>query len=138
MAETFAKKDAKKQRVFGFAYVHTAAGKPVVDHSGETVDTEVAKADFEEAVYEHCRTFRATNELHVGADAETQIESFWVTKEKLMAIGVPADALDNVIEGWWRGDQFDDPEVWKKVEDGTYSMYSIEGTGARTPIADED
>ena len=51
--------------------------------------------------------------------------------KKLKALGLPEDAL---AEGWWIGFHVTDESVWKKVKDGTYSMFSIEGEAIREEV----
>ena len=48
------------------------------------------------------------------------------------ALGITEGALP---EGWWIGFKVTDPDVWDKVKDGTYPMFSIEGTAIREEIA---
>ena len=40
--------------------------------------------------------------------------------------------------GWWIGFQVTDADVWEKVKDGTYSMFSIEGEAKRVEVEDEE
>jgi len=56
------------------------------------------------------------------------------TKQKMTAIGIPDETLP---EGWWIGFKVTDPDVWDKVKDGTYSMFSIEGEAVREEIPEE-
>ena len=46
----------------------------------------------------------------------------------MSALGIPDGTIP---EGWWVGFRVSDPDVWEKVKDGTYKMFSIEGTGER-------
>lgn len=43
---------------------------------------------------------------------------------------------DPLPHGWWVGFKVMDETVWKGVKDGTYSMFSIRGSGTRTAIDD--
>lgn len=70
-------------------------------------------------------------ELHERGGVATMIESMVFTKEKLKALGLPEDAL---ADGWWIGFHVTDESVWKKVKDGTYSMFSIEGEAIREEV----
>ena len=45
---------------------------------------------------------------------------------------------DLVPEGWWIGFKVTDDEVWKKVKDGTYPMFSIEGEAVREEVDGEE
>ena len=62
------------------------------------------------------------------------IESVVFTPEKLKALGLAEDSLPT---GWWIGFHVTDADVWEKVKDGTYNMFSIEGTAVRVPIEEE-
>lgn len=46
----------------------------------------------------------------------------------MAAMGIPEGTLP---VGWWIGFQVTDADVWEKVKDGTYSMFSIEGKAER-------
>ena len=45
--------------------------------------------------------------------------------------------IDLVLEHWWIGFQVTDADVWEKVKDGTYSMFSIEGKAERVEVNNE-
>ena len=63
------------------------------------------------------------------------VESVIFTKEKMAAMGIPEGV---VPEGWWIGFKVTDDEVWEKVKDGTYPMFSIEGEAVREEVDDEE
>ena len=46
-------------------------------------------------------------------------------------MGIPSGTLP---EGWWIGFYVDDDAAWEKIKDGTYKMFSIEGTARRVPV----
>lgn len=50
------------------------------------------------------------------------------------AMGIPEGTLP---VGWWIGFQVTDADVWEKVKDGTYSMFSIEGKAERVEVNNE-
>ena len=54
---------------------------------------------------------------------------------KMAAMGIPEGTLP---VGWWIGFQVTDADVWEKVKDGTYSMFSIEGEAERVEVKDEN
>ena len=56
------------------------------------------------------------------------MESVVFTEDKLKAMGIPDET---VPYGWWVGFKIDDDDTWNKVKDGSYSMFSIEGTAVR-------
>ena len=55
--------------------------------------------------------------------------------KKMEAMGIPEGTLPT---GWWIGFQVTDADVWEKVKDGTYSMFSIEGEAKRVEVEDEE
>ena len=57
------------------------------------------------------------------------------TEEKQRVIGIPEGTLP---VGWWIGFKVTDPDVWEKVKDGTYSMFSIEGEAERIEVESGD
>ena len=57
-----------------------------------------------------------------------------LTEEKMAAMGIPEGTLP---VGWWIGFQVTDADVWEKVKDGTYSMFSIEGKAERVEVNNE-
>ena len=67
--------------------------------------------------------------------AAVLIESVVFTEEKMQAMGIPAGTLPI---GWWIGFKVLDEEVWEKVKDGTYPMFSIEGEAERVEVEGEN
>lgn len=63
------------------------------------------------------------------------VESVVFTEEKMQAMGIPAGTLPI---GWWIGFKVTDEDVWEKVKDGTYPMFSIEGEAERIEVEDEN
>lgn len=53
------------------------------------------------------------------------------TEEKIEKLGLDPAA---VPQGWWIGVQIDDPDVFAKVKDGTYSAFSIQGRAIREAL----
>ena len=49
----------------------------------------------------------------------------------MQVMGIPAGTLPI---GWWIGFKVTDEDVWKKVKDGTYPMFSIEGEAERVEV----
>ena len=50
-----------------------------------------------------------------------------------ISMGIPEGTLP---VGWWIGFKVLDEEVWEKVRNGTYPMFSIEGEAERVDISD--
>ncbi len=121
-----------EQLVFGWASVaKDVAGTRPLDWQGDYINAE----DLEPAVYKFNLEYRETNEMHAGAAKGELVESVMLTKEKMAAMGIPEGI---VPEGWWVGFKIDDPEAYQKVKKGIYKMFSIEGSGQRVPVSDEE
>ena len=127
---TIAKMDDDKKLVFGWASIsYTADGEHLEDLQHDLIDPE----DMEESAYEYVLNFRDTGELH-NPDMRKKgrlVESVVFTTEKMKAMGIPEGILPI---GWWVGFKIDDDEAWEKVKNGTYRMFSVEGTGQRVPV----
>lgn len=124
------KTDDDKRLIFGWASIAVKIdGEKVIDHQKDMIDPE----DLEEAVYEYVLNFRDGGEEHIAnlRKKARLVESCMFTKEKMQAMGIPEGI---VPEGWWIGFYVDDDEAWKKVKNGTYQMFSIEGQGIREEV----
>lgn len=116
--------DEKKQ-VFGWASVSVRVqGDVVVDQQ----DDMIAIEDLESAVYQYTANFGKAGEMHQKSNVGDLIESVVFTSEKAKAMGI---SLESLPQGWWVGFHIHDEQVWAKIKDGTYSMFSIEGTASR-------
>lgn len=125
---TFAKVDDERRLAFGWAYVADDDGMVVIDHSGDFVDKAALPA-LEDAVYQYVLESREADEMHVKlSDVAKLVESVMLTPEKMAAMGVTGTRT-----GWWVGFKVMDEQVWEKVKDGTYSMFSIRGRGHSEP-----
>ena len=127
---TISKSDTDKKQVFGWASVAlTEDGDQIEDWQGDMIDPE----DLEQAAYEYVRLYRDGGEMHEPSKriVATMIESVVFTPEKLAAMGIPEETLP---VGWWIGLQILDDDVWAKIKDGTYSMFSIEGEAERVEV----
>ena len=76
-----------------------------------------------------------SGEMHERGGAAVLVESVVFTEEKMQAMGIPAGTLPI---GWWIGFKVTDEDVWEKVKDGTYPMFSIEGEAERVEVEDEN
>lgn len=128
------KSDDEKQLVFGWASVSIRTdGNQVIDLQQDVVDPDV----LENAAYRFVEFYRQSGEMHeegVPKTAGVLVESCVFTKEKMWAMGIPEGL---VPEGWWIGFHVLDPDVWQKVKDGQYTMFSIEGDAIRREIPTE-
>jgi hypothetical protein len=121
-----------EQLVFGWASVaRDASGTRPLDWQDDYIDAE----DLEPAVYKFNLDYRDTNEMHSGPVKGKLVESVMFTKEKMKAMGIPEGV---VPEGWWVGFKIDDRETYMKVRQGIYKMFSIEGSGQRIEVPEEE
>ncbi len=130
---TIKKSDEDKMQAFGWASVSIVEnGEQVEDWQEDMIDPE----DLEAAAYQFVRLYRDGGEMHEPTKrvVATLIESVVMTEEKQKAMGIPEGKLPI---GWWIGFQVLDAEVWEKVKDGTYSMFSIEGEAERVDVDEE-
>lgn len=94
-------------------------------------DDVIAPATLEKAAINFMLEYRDSGEMHKGNSKGTVVESIVFTKEKQAAIGIPEGV---VPEGWFITVKVHDPEVFAKVKDGTYRMFSIQGTAKRVKL----
>lgn len=126
------KSDDEKKLAFGWANVSIRSdGKVIEDWQQDIVEPE----ELENAAYKFVELYREGGEMHERGGAAVLIESVVFTKDKLEAMGLPEDALP---VGWWIGFKVLDDDVWEKVKDGTYSMFSIEGEAQRVEVESGD
>lgn len=122
------KLDDEKRLAFGWANVSIRVdGEQITDYQQDIIDPE----ELEQAAYSFVELYRDGGEMHQRGGVATLIESVVFTKEKMEAMGIP---LGTVPEGWWIGFHVQDDEVWEKVKDGTYSMFSVEGSALREKV----
>jgi cation transport regulator ChaB len=123
------KVDTAQHLVFGWANVAIRKdGEQIEDLHGDLIDPD----DLEQAAYQFVLEYRETGERHQGEAVGYLVESCCFTKEKLVAMGLDEDALP---QGLWVGFYIPDAAVFAKVLDGTYSMFSIQGTAVPEEVA---
>ncbi len=126
------KSDDEKMLAFGWANVSMRVdGELIEDWQADIIEPE----ELENAAYEYVLLYREGGEMHERGGAAVLIESVVFTVEKMQAMGIPAGTLPI---GWWIGFKVLDEEVWEKVKDGTYPMFSIEGEAERVEAEDQD
>ena len=109
------KTNNEKMQAFGWASVAIAEnGETLEDWQGDIIEPD----ELESAAYKFVDLYREGGEMH----------------EKMAAMGIPEGTLP---VGWWIGFQVTDADVWEKVKDGTYSMFSIEGKAERVEVNNE-
>ena len=122
------KADDDRRLAFGWAYIsEDAAGIQTEDWSGD----QLAPDELESAAYQFVKLFREGGEMHERSGCAVLVESMVFTKEKQAALGIPEGTLP---VGWWIGFKVTDPDVWEKVKNGEYSMFSIEGEAVRVEV----
>ena len=127
-----AKSDDDKMLAFGWANVSiTADGELIEDYQEDNIEPE----ELESAAYKFAELYREGGEMHERGGVATLVESVVFTEEKQRAMGIPEGTLP---VGWWIGFKVLDADVWEKVKDGTYSMFSIEGEAERVEVKDEN
>lgn len=126
--------DEERGQVFGWAYMFSKDGTPVVDHSGDVIDTPEAVSAFEEAFHKYVLDHRTGDLDHESFGVSRLIEAFVLTKDKAQAMGIDTDR-----EGAWVGYEIDrsTPEglkAWELVKTGERPSFSIVGSGTRKAI----
>ncbi len=122
------KSDDDKMLAFGWANVSMRVdGELIEDWQSDIIEPE----ELENAAYEYVLFYREGGEMHERGGAAILIESVVFTEEKMSAMGIPAGTLPI---GWWIGFKVTDKDVWQKVKDGTYPMFSIEGEAERVEV----
>ena len=125
------KSDDEKMLAFGWASVSMRVGGEVIeDWQGDIIEP----AELEAAAYEYVRLYGEGGEMHERGGVAVLVESVVFTEEKMEAMAIPAGTLP---VGWWIGFKVLDKEVWEKVKDGTYPMFSIEGEAERVEVDEE-
>ena len=95
----------------------------------------VEPEELENAAYRFVELYREGGEMHERGGAAVLVESVVFTAEKMVAIGIPVGTLPI---GWWIGFKVTDDDVWEKVKDGTYKMFSIEGEAERVEVKSDE
>lgn len=124
--EVYISKFKDEQLVFGWANVailEDGENRPI-DWDGDEIDPDV----LEKAAYNFVLNFGDTGVMHEGESVGKLVESVMFTEEKMEAMGIPKGILPY---GWWVGFKVLDADVFQKVKDGTYNMFSIQGTAIK-------
>lgn len=124
------KSDDEKMLAFGWASISMRVDGELIEDWQKDI---VEPGELEKAAYDYVRLYREGGEMHERGGAAVLVESVVFTEEKMEAIGIPAGTLP---VGWWIGFKVTDKEVWEKVKDGTYQMFSIEGEAERVKAED--
>lgn len=131
---TIEKVDDERGQVFGWAYVFSKDGQPVVDHSGDVIDTPEARDAFEKAFHDYVLEHRTGDLDHETFGVSKLVEAFILTEEKAEAMGITTP-----VEGAWVGYEIDRSteagrKAWELVKTGERPAFSIVGSGTRETI----
>lgn len=117
-----------EQLVSGWANVSiNADGSLPLDWQDDIIPPEV----LDKAAMQFMMDYRDSGVLHEGGSVGTVVESIVFTKEKQEALGIPEGTLP---QGWFITVKIKDPDVFAKVKDGTYKMFSIQGSCTRVKL----
>lgn len=94
-------------------------------------DDVIAPETLEKAAIAFMIDYQESGVMHKGDSVGTVVESIVFTKEKQEALGIPEGT---VPQGWFITVKINDPEVFAKVKDGTYKMFSIQGVCNRVKM----
>ena len=94
-------------------------------------DDVIAPETLEKAAIDFMLNYRESGEMHEGGPVGTIVESIVFTKDKQEALGVPEGILPI---GWFVTIKVHDDEVYAKVREGKYRMFSIQGTCKRVKL----
>lgn len=104
-----------------------ADGSRPLDWQGDIIEPE----ELEEAAIEFMKDYRESGVNHQGEAKGIVVESIVLTKDKQAAMGIPEGT---VPEGWFITVKVLDDDTFAKVKDGTYKMFSIQGTAERVAV----
>lgn len=122
------KSNEAERLVSGWANVSkNADGSIPFDWDGDVTPTDV----LEKAAINFMLDYRGSGEMHEGISKGTVVESIVFTKQKMEIMGIPEGTIP---EGWFVTVKIHDDEVFKKVVDGEYKMFSIQGRAKRLKV----
>lgn len=112
--------------VFGWAsvveYPSESGRVAVVDKQGDLIPPSV----LEQAVVKFMLDSRTSGVMHAGDAVGTIVESAFLSPEKMVAMGFPAEVAKTSPSGWWIGVKVKD-DLMALVQAGVYKMFSIQG-----------
>ena len=122
------KSNSEEGLVSGWANVAVNAdGSSPLDWQDDVIKPEM----LEKAAVNFMMDYRGSGVMHEGDAQGVVVESIVFTKEKQACIGIPEGT---VPEGWFITVKVLDPEVFAKVKDGTFKMFSIQGKAKRIKL----
>lgn len=122
------KSNSDEGLVSGWANVAVNAdGSIPLDWQDDIIKPET----LEKAAIGFMMDYRGSGVMHQGESKGVVVESIVFTKEKQACIGIPEGVIP---EGWFITVKVLDPEVFAKVKDGTFKMFSIQGSAKRIKL----
>lgn len=122
------KSNSDEGLVSGWANVAVNAdGSLPLDWQDDIIRPEV----LEKAAINFMLDYRGSGVMHEGESKGVVVESIVFTKEKQACIGIPEGTIP---EGWFITVKVLDPDVFAKVKDGTFRMFSIQGSAKRIKL----
>ena len=94
-------------------------------------DDVILPETLEKAAIGFMMDYRGSGVMHKGDEQGIVVESIVFTKEKQAVIGIPEGT---VPEGWFITVKVNNPEVFAKVKEGKYKMFSIQGKAKRIKL----
>ena len=122
------KSNDEKKLVSGWANVAVNAnGEIPLDWDGDIIEP----GELEKAACNFMLEYGTSGVMHEGDAKGAVVESIVFTKEKQQCLGIPAGI---VPEGWFITVKVFDNDVFAKVKDGTFKMFSIQGGAKHVEI----
>ena len=129
-AFAISKVDESLQTVWGWASLATDAdGTLVVDAQGDVI----LPAELQKAAHDFVLHSRDGGVMHETTGVATIVESLVTTPETIAAL-FPTVAKGLIPCGWVVAFKVTDSSVWKRVQSGELSEFSIHGIGDRVPM----
>lgn len=119
------KTDESQRIVMGWASVISENGEPVIDRQGDIIKAD----ELFRATTEFMKSARDSLRMHTGNKIGTVVHSFPMTKEIAKSVGIETNR-----EGWLVGIHVADDKVWKSVQSGELSAFSIGGSAERVEV----
>ena len=124
----FCKSRDNERLVSGWASVSVNAdGSLPLDWDDDIITPDT----LEKAAINFMLDYRDSGAMHDGGSVGTVVESIVFTKDKQEALGIPEGAMP---VGWFITVKVHDEEVYAKVKDHTYKMFSIQGKCTRAKL----
>lgn len=122
------KVDAAQQVVYGWAGQYANAdGSPVVDLQGDIVEP----AEVERAMYDFVLKHASSGLMHEGKKVGDLVACLVTSPDVVKAFfGDEVKVPLGVIVGF----KYADAEIFKRVIDGEFEMFSIQGSSERVPV----